>query len=141
MAPSIIRKSEERLVEQLFAGKPKVENGITLAIKVLAREDNRRILDEHLPYTALRSVVSNVFLSNPDDSVQIMLPRLARELLKRHRHVSDRKGKKLWLDSDGTDVWAVDARPMALGFHSYRFPQLMSLRHDLQLRESDLNHA
>jgi hypothetical protein len=43
------------------------------------------------------------------------------------------------LDQDGPEVLAIAPQSMALGFHSYRLPQLRSLVQDLQLTEQDLN--
>jgi hypothetical protein len=140
-ALSAVPASEEQLVDRLFDGEDRVENGLMLATKVLAREDNRAVLRDQLSQVALQPILDATFLFSPDDPVQTVLLRLIPLLIEHHRKVSERKGKERWLDTDGGDVWEVEARPMALGFHSYRFPQLVSLVRDLQLTPGDLEDA
>ncbi len=138
-AASTFQTSEEQLIDQLFAGEYKVEEGLNLAARVLSQKNNRMVLDEQLANTTLQTIVSLTFLSNVDEPTRAVLVNLVTHLVDHHRMVSERKGKERWLDTDGNEVWEMEARPMDLGFHSYRFPQLMSLVRDLQLTEYDLN--
>lgn len=138
---STIRVTEEQLVQQLSAGEEKVEQGLKLAVKVLSQKDNRVILDELLADKSLRMIIEITFLSNPDALIRDLLMRLVKHLIDHHSGVSERKGRERWLDTDDNEVWDVEARPMSLGFHSYRFPQLKSLVRDLHLTEHDLNES
>lgn len=138
-AASTFQTSEEQLVDQLFAGEYKVEGGLKLATKALSQKNNRMVFNKQLANTTLQTIVNFTFLSNVDEPIRAVLVRLVTHLIDHHRMVSERKGKERWLNTDGNEVWEVEARPMDLGFHSYRFPQLMSLVRDLQLTEYDLN--
>ena len=140
-AASQVLASEEQLVFRVFTEDHPLENGMMLAVKVLAQEDNRTILHDQLPDVALRPIVERAFLSNSDNTVETALLSLIPLLIEQHRTVSNRKSKERWLDTDGSEVWEVDAYSMALGFHSYRFPQLMSLVRDLELTAEDLENA
>jgi hypothetical protein len=144
-AAGMVPFSEEQLVDHLFGGENKAESGLMLVIKVLAREDNRVILSDQLSQVAIRHLLEGNFLSDPDTSVREVLLDLVPRLIKHHQAVSERKGKECWLDMDdnGMHILKVDPREidMALGFHSYRLPQLMSLVRDLRLEPDDLQDA
>jgi hypothetical protein len=140
-AGGAVPASEKQLVEYLFNGEDKAQNGLMLLSKVLAREDNRIVLRDQLSRVAVQPILKAAFLSSPDETIQVALLQLIPLLIDHHRRVSERKGKERWLDTEGNDVWQVEARPMALGSHSYRFPQLMSLVHDLRLEWDDLQDA
>ena len=66
-------------------------------------------------------------------TVEEALRHLVPYLVQHHQRVSERKGKRRWLELDGTDVYADDVHDMVLGFHSYRVPQLFSLLTDLAI--------
>lgn len=66
------------------------------------------------------------------------LPDLLIAMAERHELVSQRKGRQRWLFVDGSTLVRDDPRPMALGLHALRFPQLGSLARDLRLSEGDL---
>jgi len=134
----LIDETEDQLVQDLFRGTSKAENGLKLAIKVLSRNDNLKVLDQILRDMELYFRIKEDLFSRPDDLIKMLLPRIAQTLLGRHRKVSELKAKKLWLDLDGDNVFLVDIQEMALGFHSYRFRQLESLIRDIQLGEDDL---
>jgi hypothetical protein len=144
-AAGTVPASEEQLVDRLFGGEDEAENGLMLVIKVLAREDNRAVLGDQLSQVAIRPILEAHFLSSPDASIRAVLLDLVPCLIKHHQAVSERKGKECWLemDNNGMDILKVDPREinMALGFHSYRFPQLMSLVRDLRLEPDDLQDA
>jgi hypothetical protein len=139
-AAATVRAPERVLVGRLLAAEDPVQNGMMLAAKVLLRNENQNILNEDLAQTELRELLKATLEMNPHETVRGMLSPLVLQLLKRHRHVSERKGKQQWLQDDGQNVWKAEAREtrMALGFHSYRLPQLMSLIRDLELKRSDL---
>jgi hypothetical protein len=141
-AAAKVRATERMLVGRLSEGEAPVQNGLMLAVKVFSRRENHSVLNE-LASTELQELLSATFELKPDQTVQETLPVLVWQLLERHRIVSERKCKQQWLQGDGHDVWRTEERetPMALGFHSYRMPQLMSLARDLQLERSDLRRA
>jgi hypothetical protein len=130
---------EEQLSDQLFGGEVPVEPGLMLAVQVLSRENNRVILREQLADTALGPIIERIFLANGGAPVLSVLTPLLAQLIDYHHQVSERKGRERWLDQDGPEVLAIAPQSMALGFHSYRLPQLRSLVQDLQLTEQDLN--
>jgi hypothetical protein len=136
-----IWKPEEQLVQDLFAGSSRIENGLMLVIKVLSININLEVLDSILLKTELYSRIKDEIFSKPDDPVKAVLPQIARILLDRHREVSELKGRERWLDLDNDDVLMIDRQEMALGFHSYRIRQLESLIRDLHLSAGDLTHG
>lgn len=138
---SLIWKSEEQLVQDLFSGTNKIENGLMLVIKVLSINNNLEVLNNILGSTELYSEIKSEIFSKPDVQVRTLLPRIARILLVRHGNVSELKGKERWLDLDNDDVLMMDRQEMALGFHSYRIRQLESLIRDLNLNAGDLVHG
>jgi hypothetical protein len=73
-----------------------------------------------------------------DHSLKQVLPDLLVAMAERHEIVSERKGRQRWLFVDGLSLVRDDPRPMGLGLHALRFPQLGSLARDLRLREEDL---
>jgi len=133
-----INKTEDQLIQDLFRGIYRAENGLMLAIKVLSRNDNLKVLDQNLSDMELYFRIKEELLSESYDSIEALLPQLAHILLSRHRKVSELKAKRLWLDLNGDDVCLVDNHEMLLGFHSYRFRQLESLIQDLKLEEDEL---
>ncbi len=70
-----------------------------------------------------------------------VLPDLLIAMTERHELVSERKGRRRWLFVEGGALVRDDPRPMGLGLHALRFPQLGSLARDLRLREEDLRNA
>ena len=70
-----------------------------------------------------------------------VLPDLLIAMAERHELVSQRKGRQRWLFADGSVIVRDDPRPMGLGLHALRFPQLGSLARDLRLREEDLRYV
>jgi hypothetical protein len=71
-------------------------------------------------------------------SLKQALPELLVAMAERHELVSERKGRQRWLFVDGATLVGDDPRPMGLGLHALRFPQLGSLARDFRLREEDL---
>ena len=133
-----VRTPEERLVDTIWSGKKLATTGLQLLLKVWARVENRAILHESLPTGALPGFIERVLDDHGALPTEQSLPGMATALLRRHADVSTHKGKERWLETDETDAWAIDPRPIALGFHSYRFPQLMSLLSDLRFTRDNL---
>ncbi|GIK36911.1 MAG: hypothetical protein BroJett011_07440 [Chloroflexota bacterium] len=138
-AATVVPTSEEQLVNQLMTTKAyQAERGLMLAVKVLGQAGNQGILDGPLAETDLRAIVEIALLAQAYEPVQTLVVSLISHLIDHHHLVSERKGRECWLVRAGDEVWPVAARAMALGFHSYRLPQLMSLVRDLNLTEQDL---
>jgi hypothetical protein len=138
-AASAVRAPEAVLVKRLSAGKNSVRSGMLLALRVFGRRENQNAL-KSLADTALVDLIRTVIEMRRDQTARAALPGLVRQLLDRHRDVSERKGKQQWLQCDGRDVWKAEERDVqiVLRFHSYRMPQLMSLMRDLDFERSDL---
>lgn len=140
-AAAIVDAVEEQLVTQLFDEEGLTELGLMLAIKVLSRESNLIILHEQLADTTLRTIIDATLLAYGDKPVRALLMPLLFHLIDHHHLVSEHKGRERWLDKDGAEIRAAAVQRMALGFHSYRLPQLISLVKDLQLTEKDLDES
>ena len=138
---AVSHKRESALVRELLKPTRMAENGLILATKVLFKKENVVVLHDQLPNTQLGDLVERTVLAGLQKPGEAMLAQLALALLEHHRRVSEGKGRELWLQTDGIEAWAVDSREMALGFHSYRMPQLVSLMRDLQLKSGDFTHA
>ena len=140
-AAASIRSSEETILEKLFETFDPVEYGLMLAAKVLTHRSNQAVLAGHLANKDVRIIFEQTFFSHEDANMAGLLERLIHALVPHHHRISERKGKERWLDIDGNDVLAVDPHPMSLGFHSYRFPQVISLARDIGLERGDLLDA
>ncbi|WP_051387121.1 hypothetical protein [Bradyrhizobium sp. ARR65] len=66
---------------------------------------------------------------------------LMESMVTRHEHVSLNKNRQRWcyLDNNGRELVKDDLRPLGVGWHAMRFPQLFSLCRDLQLAMGDLD--
>lgn len=66
---------------------------------------------------------------------------LMESLVARHEQVSDNKNRQRWcyFDATGRRLVKDDIRPLGIGWHSMRFPQLFSLCRDLRLTQRDLS--
>lgn len=131
---------EEQLVERILNGELLLEHSLALLARVLANVEHRRILLERLSDTAVFGIVSRSVLNHGHKSVEEVLLQLVPHLVQHHQQVSERKGKQTWLRLDGPEIYADDAHVMALGFHSYRFPQLFSVLKDLDLNWTNYDH-
>jgi hypothetical protein len=140
-AAASIPSSEETILEKLFETFDPVENGLMLAAKVFTHSSNQAVLAGHLANKDVRILFDQTFFSHEDTNMAGLLEHLIRSLVPHHHRNSERKGKERWLDIDGNDVLAVDPHPMSLGFHSYRFPQIISLARDIGLERGDLLDA
>lgn len=68
---------------------------------------------------------------------------LIDSMVARHEQVSINKNRQRWcyLDETGQQLVKDDLRPLGVGWHAMRFPQLFALCHDVRLKKSDLSHA
>jgi hypothetical protein len=118
-----------------------VTTGLMLAAKVVARESSRRLLNTRLRDTELVELLQYTLLSERRETLGRLLSDWVNVLIDRHEKVSDRKGKEVWIRNYGNEMRAVDAHQMALGFHSYRMPQIISLIRDVRMERRDLKHV
>lgn len=70
-------------------------------------------------------------------------PSLIESMVARHEQVSINKNRQRWcyLDGSGRRLVNDDIRPLGVGWHAMRFPQLFSLCRDLRLTKDDLKHG
>ena len=68
---------------------------------------------------------------------------LMESMVVRHEQVSINKNRQRWcyLDETGQQLVKDDLRPLGVGWHAMRFPQLFALCHDARLTKDDLSHA
>jgi hypothetical protein len=67
--------------------------------------------------------------------------KLFDAMVARHADVSQGKNRQRWCYREGDELVRDDIRPLAVGWHSMRFPQLYSLCRDLSLTKGDLKHG
>jgi hypothetical protein len=83
-------------------------------------------------------LIDSCIYKRMDRSLTAALPELLLAMVERHEIVSERKNRQRWLFVDGNALVRDDPKNMGLGLHALRFPQLGSLKRDLDLREEDL---
>jgi hypothetical protein len=68
---------------------------------------------------------------------------LMESMVARHEQVSINKNRQRWcyLDGSGRELVKDELRPMGVGWHAMRFPQLFSLCRDVRLHKYDLSHG
>ncbi|MBR1214622.1 hypothetical protein [Bradyrhizobium sp. JYMT SZCCT0180] len=68
---------------------------------------------------------------------------LIEAMVVRHEEVSSNKSRQRWcyLDKPAQQLIRDDNRPLGIGWHAMRFPQLFSLCRDLRLTKADLSHG
>jgi hypothetical protein len=68
---------------------------------------------------------------------------LMESMVKRHEQVSINKNRQRWcyLDETGRQLVRDDLRPLGVGWHAMRFPQLFAICRDVRLTNSDLSHG
>ena len=68
---------------------------------------------------------------------------LIESMVVRHEQVSINKNRQRWcyLDDTGEQLVKDDLRPLGVGWHAMRFPQLFSLCRDVRLTKGDLSRA
>lgn len=66
---------------------------------------------------------------------------LVKAMVERHLAVSLNKNRQRWCYFDGDILRKDDLQAMRVGFHSFRFPQLLSLCRDLGLKKEELRHG
>jgi len=84
--------------------------------------------------TLLDSLLPNKTLAESYES-------LLQAMVERHEDVSLGKNRQRWCYLDSGFVVKDDLRPLGIGWHAMRFPQLQSLCRDLRLGEGDLDHG
>lgn len=79
----------------------------------------------------------------PDRSLGDSFARLIDAMVARHEQVSINKNRQRWcyLEDNGRKLIKDDIRPIGVGWHAMRFPQLFSLCRDLRLTKNDLGHV
>jgi hypothetical protein len=76
-----------------------------------------------------------------DSSLASCFPELLDLMVQRHLAVSEAKGRQRWCFQDGDTIRKDDVRPMGIGLHSMRFPQVSSLMRDLDIDAEELTHG
>ena len=68
---------------------------------------------------------------------------LIESMVIRHEQVSVNKNRQRWcyFDESGQQLVKDDIRPLGVGWHAMRFPQLYALCRDVRLTKDDLSHA
>ena len=68
---------------------------------------------------------------------------LIKSMIIRHEQVSKNKNRQRWcyLDERGQQLVKDDLRPLGVGWHSMRFPQLFAMYRDVRLTKDDLSYA
>lgn len=118
-----------------------IEAGLMLLMRILSDEFNQQVLNSHLTECVLQTILGDL-TTQKEKNMRQVLEMLIKALILHHRAVFERKHKECWLDIDGDDVYAFEiSGNMALGFHSYRFPQLMSIIRDIELSREDLHNG
>ncbi len=125
------------LVERIQSNDESVRNALELLVTVWNTAGNADLLKDLEIY----NLVSKNSMINESGTMEDLLAKLIVVLLERHATVSRRKGKSQWVEVDGEAVRIVDDRQVGIGFHSFRFPQLQSLLHDLNSKPEELLHA
>jgi hypothetical protein len=68
-------------------------------------------------------------------------PDLLSLMVDRHQAVSIGKNRQRWCYLEGTTLMKDELRPLGVGWHSMRFPQLFSLCRDLRLQKDEIVHG
>ncbi|MBZ0175591.1 MAG: hypothetical protein K8F55_09960 [Candidatus Methanoperedens nitroreducens] len=145
-AVKISRESERKLISIILSLDTSsqsgvIEAGLMLLMRVLSDEFNRQVLNSHLAECAFQDILEDL-TTQKEKNMRQVLEFLIKALILHHRGVFERKHKERWLDIDGDEVYAFEiSGDMALGFHSYRFPQLMSIIRDIELSREDLHNG
>ena len=63
---------------------------------------------------------------------------LLQAMVTRHEQVSINKNRQRWCYLDNGEMVRDDLRPLQIGWHAMRFPQLFALCKDLHLTKEDL---
>lgn len=86
-------------------------------------------------------VVSLLECTPAENSIAQSFSALMEAMIVRHEQVSINKNRQRWCYLDNGEIVRDDLRPMGVGWHSMRFPQLYSLCRDLRLAKEDLNRG
>ena len=131
------------LVEELWVAQDE-ENTPKLAavggalLARVANEEPYRSLQqdlENLPVLTLLQQVQGA------SSLANTFGQVLDAMVLRHGEVSTRKSRQRWCHLEGDELVREDVQPLAIGWHSMRFPQLYSLCRDLNLTKGDLKHG
>jgi hypothetical protein len=66
---------------------------------------------------------------------------LLQAMIERHEQVSLGKNRQRWCYYESGTILKDDLRPLGIGWHAMRFPQLHRLCRDLRLQKKDLAHG
>jgi hypothetical protein len=80
---------------------------------------------------------------SPEKPLAESFASLMESMIVRHDQVSINKNRQRWcyLDETGQHLVKDDLRPLAVGWHAMRFPQLFALCRDVRLTKSDLSNG
>ena len=79
----------------------------------------------------------------PEKPLAESFANLVESMVACHEQVSINKSRQRWcyLDGSGRQLVKDDLRPLGVGWHAMRFPQLFSLCRDVRLTKDDLSHG
>lgn len=132
--------SARELEAALFAAESTAEQAAIGGI-LMARIVNDRafqILSSELAGSPVVALLEPVPM---DKSLSVSFAQLLETMVLRHEHVSINKNRQRWCYLDNGDLVRDDLRPMAIGWHAMRFPQVYALCRDAHLTKEDLAHG
>jgi len=79
----------------------------------------------------------------PEKPLAESFANLMESMVARHEQVFINKSRQRWcyLDGSGRQLVKDDLRPLGVGWHAMRFPQLFSLCRDVRLTKDDRSHG
>ena len=77
----------------------------------------------------------------PDKAMADSYEGLLQAMVARHEQVSINKNRQRWCYLQNDEMVRDDLRPLQIGWHAMRFPQLSALCKDLHLTKEDLVHG
>jgi len=132
-----------KLVKRLFDSDDPFERatiGGVLLVRILRDRPLAAVADDLATNPAF-VLVHEALRSKPERCLTEVFPELVKAMVDRHQVVSLNKNRQRWCYFDGDIVRKDDLQAMRTGFHSFRFPQLLSLCRDLGLKQEDLRHG
>ena len=139
----VIIPKAQKLVQRLFDSDDPFERatiGGVLLVRVL-RDRPVAVVADDLATNPAFVLVHEALRSKPERCLTEVFPELVKAMVDRHQVVSLNKNRQRWCYFDGDIVRKDDLQAMRIGFHSFRFPQLLSLCRDLGLKQEDLRHG
>lgn len=129
-----------KLVDQLFAAESAASRaaigGVLLAR--VRRDTGQGTVALELAETPVMTLLEALPLGKP---MAEAYDGLLQAMVERHEQVSLGKNRQRWCYYDSGAVLKDDLRPVGIGWHAMRFPQLHRLCRDLRLQKKDLVHG